>query len=74
MHAGASGLASVVIPMAKAFGLRVITTVLSEDFAKAIEMAPEIKPFRHTYLHEESYRKKAIELLDTDEMLKEVLK
>lgn len=37
MHAGASGLASVVIPMAKAFGLRVITTVLSEDFAKAIE-------------------------------------
>lgn len=45
-----------------------------EDFAKAIEMAPEIKPFRHTYLHEESYRKKAIELLDTDEMLKEVLK
>ncbi len=36
MHAGASGLASVVIPMAKAFGLRVITTVLSEDFAKSI--------------------------------------
>ncbi len=36
MHAGASGLASVIIPMAKAFGLRVITTVLSEDFAKAI--------------------------------------
>lgn len=27
MHAGASGLASVVIPMAKAFGLRVITSV-----------------------------------------------
>ena len=36
MHAGASGLASVIIPMAKAFGLRVITTVLSEDFAKSI--------------------------------------
>ncbi len=29
MQAGASGLASVVIPMAKAFGLRVITTVIS---------------------------------------------
>jgi len=28
MNAGASGLASVVIPMAKAFGLRVITTVI----------------------------------------------
>lgn len=36
MHAGASGLASVVIPMAKAFGLRVITTVLSEEVAKSI--------------------------------------
>ncbi len=31
MNAGASGLASAVIPMAKAFGLRVITTVLGED-------------------------------------------
>ena len=37
MHAGASGLASVVIPMAKAFGLRVITTVLTEELAKSIE-------------------------------------
>lgn len=36
MHAGASGLASVVIPMAKAFGLRVITTVLNADIAKSI--------------------------------------
>lgn len=36
MQAGASGLASVVIPMAKAFGLRVITTVLNEQKAKAI--------------------------------------
>ena len=30
MQAGASGLASVIVPMAKAFGLRVITTVISE--------------------------------------------
>lgn len=37
MHAGASGLASVVIPMAKAFGVRVITSVLSEKTAKSIE-------------------------------------
>lgn len=36
MHAGASGLASVVIPMAKAFGLRVITTVLNEQVAASI--------------------------------------
>ena len=36
MQAGASGLASVVIPMAKAFGARVITTVLSDEFARSI--------------------------------------
>jgi NADPH2:quinone reductase len=36
MHAGASGLASVVIPMAKAFGMRVITSVLSKKIAKSI--------------------------------------
>ena len=30
MHAGASGLASVVIPMAKAFGAYVITTIIDE--------------------------------------------
>ncbi|MBQ3865424.1 MAG: NAD(P)H-quinone oxidoreductase [Clostridia bacterium] len=37
MNAGASGLASVVIPMAKAFGARVITTVLTEKIARSIE-------------------------------------
>ena len=37
MHAGASGLASVVIPMAKAFGLRVITSVLSDEIAEKIK-------------------------------------
>lgn len=31
MNAGASGLASVVIPMAKAFGLRVITTIIDSS-------------------------------------------
>ena len=36
MNAGASGLASVVIPMAKAFGIRVITTVLSDEIAASI--------------------------------------
>lgn len=34
--AGASGLASVAIPMAKAFGARVITSVLSEEIASRI--------------------------------------
>ena len=37
MNAGASGLASVIIPMAKAFGIRVITTVLTEEFANNIK-------------------------------------
>lgn len=35
--AGASGLASVAIPMAKAFGARVITSVLSEEIAERIK-------------------------------------
>jgi len=37
MHAGASGLASVIIPMAKAFGIRVITTVISDEKKEAIK-------------------------------------
>lgn len=37
MNAGASGLASVIIPMAKAFGARVITTVSSDKKAESIK-------------------------------------
>ena len=37
MNAGASGLASVIIPMAKAFGVRVITTVLTDEIAAKIQ-------------------------------------
>jgi NADPH2:quinone reductase len=37
MNAGASGLASVIIPMAKAFGVRVITTVLTDEIAQNIK-------------------------------------
>ena len=36
MMAGTSGLASVIIPMAKSFGIRVITTVLGADKVEAI--------------------------------------
>ena len=36
MHAGASGLASVVIPLAKSFGIRVITSVRNARKAAAI--------------------------------------
>ncbi len=38
--AGASGLASVMIPMAKAFGARVITTVLNDELAEKIAHLP----------------------------------
>lgn len=37
MNAGASGLASAVIPMAKAFGLRVITTVRGQNMVERIK-------------------------------------
>ena len=43
------------------------------DFEQAIDMAPSVKPFRHTYLHEEAYREKAKELLKTDPKLRKIL-
>ncbi len=43
------------------------------DFENAIDLAPSVKPFRHTYLHEERYRRQAKELLRTDERLRKIL-
>lgn len=43
------------------------------DFLTAIDMAPSIKPHRHTYLHEEQYREAAKRLLTEDEILRRVL-
>ncbi|MBQ8207561.1 MAG: NAD(P)H-quinone oxidoreductase [Clostridia bacterium] len=37
MHAGASGLASVLIPMAKSFGIRVITTVIEDSYIEKVK-------------------------------------
>ena len=45
-----------------------------KDYEKAIDLAPSIKPFRHTFLHEEKYRKKAKELLHSDDTLKKIFK
>ncbi len=42
------------------------------DYERAIETAPSIKPFRHTYLHEEKYRQEAKRVLWEDETLKKV--
>lgn len=58
MNAGASGLASAVIPMAKAFGLRVITTVLGQDKVKEV-----------AYLHADRVVDTTVE--DIAEVLKE---
>lgn len=45
-----------------------------DDYEKAIDMAPTIKPHRHTYLHEEKYRQLAKQILKEDEVLKRVFK
>lgn len=43
------------------------------DFLAAIDMAPSIKPHRHTYLHEEQCREAAKQLVTEDEILGRVL-
>ena len=42
------------------------------DYEKAVDLAPSIKPFRHTYIHEEQYRERAKELLYSDTTLKRI--
>lgn len=44
-----------------------------EDFEQAIDLAPSIKPFRYTYLHEKQYRERAKEVLHTDARLLQIL-
>ena len=44
-----------------------------EDFVKAIDMAPAVKPYRYTYLHEEQYREAAKRIVMEDPVLAEVL-
>lgn len=43
-----------------------------EDYIKAVDLAPSIKPHRHTYLHEEQYRELAKKVIREDEVLKRV--
>ncbi len=45
-----------------------------EDYQKAIDLAPSVKPFRHTYLHEEKYRKLAKQILAEDPVLQKVFR
>ncbi|WP_046174257.1 iron-containing alcohol dehydrogenase family protein [Domibacillus indicus] len=43
------------------------------DFLMAIDRAPKVKPNRHTYLHEEAYRLKAKQAVQSDPVLKTIL-
>ena len=43
-----------------------------EDYMQAIDLAPSIKPHRHTYIHEEKYRKLAKEILLEDAVFKKI--
>lgn len=43
-----------------------------EEYKDAIRRAPSMKPHRYTYLHEEGYRNKALEIIETDPMFKEL--
>lgn len=43
-----------------------------EDYEKAIDLAPDIKPFRHTYLHDEKYRTIAKQILHEDPTLQRI--
>ena len=42
------------------------------DYEAAIDMAPQIKPNRYTYLHEEKYRERAKQVLREDPVMKRV--
>lgn len=44
-----------------------------EDFLRAIDLAPSIKPNRHVFIHEDKYREAAKKLLYEDKILKEIL-
>ncbi|SES16770.1 glycerol-1-phosphate dehydrogenase [NAD(P)+] [Gracilibacillus ureilyticus] len=44
-----------------------------KDFQQAVELAPDIKPNRYTYLHEEKYRQQTLNFIDRDSLLQEIL-
>lgn len=43
-----------------------------DDYERAIDLAPSMKPHRHTYLHEAQYRELAKKILREDDVLKKV--
>lgn len=43
-----------------------------QEYLHAIEMAPSIKPNRHTFLHDEKFRNDALQFVESDPLLKEI--
>ncbi|ADU30494.1 iron-containing alcohol dehydrogenase family protein [Evansella cellulosilytica] len=48
--------------------------LIKEEYIEAIDLAPTMKPDRHTYLHEEKYRNAAKEFINIDPMLQGIFK
>ncbi len=89
LHGIQVGVATYIMSIVHAHRQKRVHTVLTDtgfwdhaaslgmkksDFICAIEMAPSIKPHRHTYLHEEAYRKAAKRVVEEDSVLARVLK
>ena len=87
LHGIQVGIATYIMSLVQDHRYKRINTVFTEtgfwdyvatlnlnrgDYEKAIDMAPSMKPFRHTYLHEEKYRELAKEYLYKDETLNRI--
>lgn len=44
------------------------------DFINAVDQAPSIKPNRYTYIHEERFREKAKEFIESDKIVNDILR
>ena len=44
-----------------------------DDFKRAIDLAPQIKPDRYTYIHVKENQELAKKIIDNDEILSHVL-
>ena len=88
LHGIQVGIATYLMSVVQDHRYKRVNTIFTQtgfwDFVKTLEMrhvyfeqasdlAPAIKPFRYTYLHEQEYRDRAKEVLVTDEKLKEIL-
>ena len=89
LHGVQVGIATYLMSKVQNHRFRRVDTILSdtgfwnyvsslelkrEHFERAVDLAPSVKPFRHTYLHEEKYRLLAKEVLREDPRLHLILK